>query len=105
MSTTKPDEYVGIVINDEATEIPTNATVQVNLHASGWASFEENVSHLNGINLPGLSETRRLSSVGVYRETEPEIGPRVIIFATVPPQDNDVANARHIEEVLTRVTA
>lgn len=103
MSSTKPDEYVGVVVNDEATEIPTNATVQVSLHCVSWQQFEENVDYLKSVHLPGLGETRRLTSVGVYRETEPDVGPRVLIIATVPPQDNNAANARHIEEVLNRV--
>lgn len=103
------DNYVGLTIGDEATEIPAAATVHVTLHAATWAQFEQHVEYLKGIALPGLHEPRRLAGVGVYREAEPEGGPKVIIHVNAPhPALNAnhwTRNERKIEEVLARVAA
>lgn len=52
-----PDEYTGLVINDEATTMPEGAKVYVTIETRDWDHFEEMVRYLEDNELPGLSET------------------------------------------------
>jgi hypothetical protein len=108
-NTAHPDEYVGIVVNDQGATLPPDARLHVTIRTRDEEHFEEMVTYLAALELPGLSaiqaspESTPLTPY-VYRNSHE---PFMFISVEAPPlaPEREPVDPRValVEEVAARV--